>query len=338
MLPFALDDKGRVVAALTARKNQICTCLVCGKPVKARRPGQDEPHFPAHFVHLAGGTCAAPPQDVLFVAARRKLRLRLLQDLQAFGGLRLGRPCPGVEGRCAEQAGVETLLKVKAWTEVKEDVQVPDSQQRPFDVALLHEEKVLAGFLIQSTRSDLLPGTSAIRSFSLSMQDILEDKPLVPAGMTAGKTLCPDCAQVPEEAALQDENDQRPVSDSAWSRVVQEWRALTSKSAVDQLTAELERTPRERAVQHLRALGLNYRDLKDQQMVMLLVACRYCGEEVVFATSKPERVRNLKGLLGPLVTWVPGQKRHVHVCSKCGGFHTEEWFWESWQKNLGQKV
>ena len=339
-LSFAQDEKGRVVTALTAPKEQIYRCLACGNPVRVRRPRANDVHFKAHFVHLAEKNCDATKDSLTLLAAKRKLHVRLQTDLQTSGGIRLARPCPGIEGRCNWHSVLETTVPVKSWTGVHEDVQ---QQEDLLDVALLDGERLVAGFRIQlSPEPDLFPVPTG-RIFDVDAADVLADRPIVPLGAAPAKTLCEACQrtraefQPPEHPSNPDE---APGEDPAkdWSRVVQAWKALTSKRAVEELTATVERTPRERAVQLLRSLGLHYRRLKDQQMVMLLVACQHCGEEVVFATSKPERVRALKDLLGPLVTWVPGQKRHVHVCSSCGGYHTEEWFWDAWQQNLGQKV
>lgn len=339
-MPYAQDEKGRVVTALTAPREQIYRCLACENPVRVRRPRADEAHFRAHFVHLAEKNCDASAESLTLLAAKRKLQVRLQNDLQTSGGIRLARPCPGIERPCNWHSVLEKTVPVKSWTEVRENVQ---QQEELLDVALLDGDRVVAGFQIQLDPEGASFPVPTGRIFDVDAADLLADRPIVPLGATPAKTLCESCErtqtefQPPEQPSNPDEAlTEDPAQD--WSRVVQAWKALTSKRAIEELTATVERTPRERAVQLLRNLGLHYRSLKDQQMVMLLVGCQHCGEEVVFATSKPERVKALKDLLGPLVTWVPGQKRHVHVCSSCGGYHTEEWFWDAWQQNLGQKV
>ncbi|GGJ35765.1 hypothetical protein [Deinococcus roseus] len=327
-LPFALDDQGRVSHPLTASHKGFYTCLECQGRLRLRRhlPGADRMFFVAHFQHAGQHSCKATAETVALQAARRLLKARVLQDLQNSGKIRLLRPCRSC------QTGVEETLGIPDWAEVQEDVrvQLADRLLR-LDGAVLAAEQVKLGWVLQPAPVDLLPMPFPV--WELDFWRVLQHKPLWVADCPA-EVLCADCER---KTAQQMENPADEAS-TPHSRVSQAWNQLTSRKAIETLTQNSERTPRERAVQVLRQQGVNYRDLKDLGFVTLLIPCPDCGEEVVFATSKPAVVRQHKDQLGSLVTWLPGQRRHMHVCSHCGAQHPEEWFWEAWQHRLGERV
>jgi hypothetical protein len=175
--PYALDEEGQVVTALTAPQHANYTCLACGRPLELRRrPGQRP-----HFRHLPGAQRislrACPGETTMHLAAKRLLQEQVRQELEEHGSVVWHLRCAGVEGRCRDHATIPCRLPIEAWDAVELDVA---HGSFCFDVAVTSQGRVVFAFELFFEASDAKAEASCVPWLKLLAEDVLRFRPRVP--------------------------------------------------------------------------------------------------------------------------------------------------------------
>jgi hypothetical protein len=189
-VPYALDDHGRLWAALSAPQGHSYRCLACGGHLTPQRRADRK----AAFRHAHTARCDG--SGVARLAARHLLREQLLEELQERGAVVWHRRCPGLDGICRDRTIFERWQQVPGWKRV--EIEVTGTGDR-FDVAVTDADGVRIGFRLKggtapppdgAERSDENEEPNAI---TLSLDEVLAFGPREAQG--AGGERCPGCEQ-----------------------------------------------------------------------------------------------------------------------------------------------
>ena len=229
-LPYALDQQGQVVAALTAPQHADYTCLACGQQLALRRRRGQRPHFshPPEAQKTCTGERAAQ------LAAKHLLKEQVQQELEAQSSVRWYLRCPGVNGRCQDHAILSQQHDLAAWDAVA--LEVSHGLFR-FDVAVMYRGAVVFGFEVffRHEVPEDKPDALTVPWLALCAEDILAFCARVPYQPQAADVrceMCEDLASRQAEREIQRHARERTGGEFAAEskRVAGAWHAVLKRA------------------------------------------------------------------------------------------------------------
>ncbi len=234
-VPYALNQNGEVIAALTAQKTDNYNCLECGQHLALRRRSGQRPHF----THLPDPLKSCSGESVQHMAAKHLLKEQLEQELAESNHIRYQLNCPGIKGICEDKSSHVHYLSVDQWEKVELEVKYLDYR---LDVAITANTKPLIGFEVFFKHE--LPEAKAenlnLPWLELLAEDILEYKPRIPHKSPEKPRLCSQCEK--KMALIQrrkkDNSERDDVSNEFYlerERIETAWRNILSKAKSRQI-------------------------------------------------------------------------------------------------------
>ena len=229
-VPYALNEAGQVVAALTAPKASLYTCLECLQPLTLRRRRDQRPHFMHHAATLQNCT----GESATHLAAKHLLKEQLEQELAEHGAVVYQLPCPGVDGRCRDYALHTHRLELVAWDAVELEVA---HQGFRFDVAVTSGGEAVIGLEVffRHEVPDEKAAALSVPWLELLAEDILAFKPRVPWRSPVAARRCEACEALAVRLAKRDAEDKQRDKVKAEFRAEAErvggaWRAVLGRA------------------------------------------------------------------------------------------------------------
>jgi hypothetical protein len=176
--PYALDEEGHVVAALTAPRHAPYSCLECGQRLVLIRLREQRPHF----THLADALLSCLGKSTTHLAAKRLLQEQVRQELEEHGGVVWHLRCAGVDGRCRDHATIPRRHVIQDWDAVELDVAHGSFR---FDVAVTSQGSAVFGFEVVCAERkvpDAKAEATCVPWLKLLAEDVLAFRPRIPHG------------------------------------------------------------------------------------------------------------------------------------------------------------
>lgn len=226
-VPYALNEEGEVVAALTAPKAGSYTCLECGQALALRRRRGQRPHFTHHAATLQN--CSG--ESAIHLAAKHLLKEQLEQELVQHGAVTFQLPCPGIEGHCRDRALHSHRLPVTTWDAVPLEVA---HQGFRFDVAVTQGGRAVIGFEVYFRHE--VPEHKAealdVPWLELLAEDILAYRPRVPWRSPVAARRCEACQALAVRLEKREVDDKKRDAVSAEYKAEAEWVSRAWRSVL----------------------------------------------------------------------------------------------------------
>ena len=229
-VPYALDSKGEVIAALTAPHGEPYRCLECGQRLALRRRQGQRPHF----THLPDALVVCSGESATHLAAKHLLKAQLEQELAEAGEVLYHLPCPGVEGKCQDHTVHTHSLPVTSWDTVELEVGYLTYR---LDVAVMSGSTPVIGFEVffRHEVPEIKAEALELPWLELLAEDILAYRPRVPHRSLVKPYRCDSCKRKAERLRLRKKDDHMRDEIQAefvaeQTRVKSAWNVVLSKA------------------------------------------------------------------------------------------------------------